>query len=245
MMLSAGNAIDNNQDSFAHTEMGRDHWWYADFDTTREVTEVRILNRRDCCGERLRGSTVHIGNTLCGTLPDTTATATQYTVTCATPLRGSSITIRQNTTFTALQLATVEVWGFDNCTHDEKENSWGAHKCRTANDCEGARSCSRWQWCTGETACPAASPPAERSPYVVTSRHGSRVCHSSYTEDNLDKENEMTTAAQCGAKALENGCQYFHFSPHAASRGCHCCTSMSSHQSNSYFTIYEMVANLP
>lgn len=143
--------------------MGRGHWWSADFDTTRSVTEVRILNRRDCCGERLGGSTVYIDDVLCGTIPGSTSTASTYTVTCTTPLSGSSITIRQNTTYTALQLANVEVWGDNNCHHDEFTNADGARRCSTSSDCTGARTCSKWQWCVGDSGCTPASP----TPWLV------------------------------------------------------------------------------
>jgi len=196
------------------------------------------LNRRDCCGDRLAGTTVHIGNVLCGTLPGSTATAQWYTVTCATPLSGNNITIRQDTTYTALQLATVEVYGYDNCHHQEATNSWGAHKCRSASDCTGARTCSRFQWCTGDSACASSSAPVVRPTSVVSTYSGSRQCHSSYLGEELDKEGVFADAARCALAVTENGCEYFQFSTSNGNRGCRCCTSVGSNQHSNHYTIH-------
>lgn len=70
MMLEAANAIDDNADSFAHTRMGRGHWWKANFTGgSRIVKKVVITNRRDCCGDRLKNTQVFIGKNWCGNLP--------------------------------------------------------------------------------------------------------------------------------------------------------------------------------
>jgi hypothetical protein len=133
MMLEAGNAIDTNINSFAHTRMGRGHWWRANFTGgLRTVKKVMITNRQDCCGERLKNTEVYIGRSgtkpqLCGTLPAYTETKAVYTVTCKSNLVGDHVFISQNTYTTALQLATVEVWAFDDCRIDEKLTG---HKCK-------------------------------------------------------------------------------------------------------------------
>lgn len=151
MMLNAENAIDGNANTIAHSAMGRGHWWLAQFtDGKKEVSEVRITNRGDCCGDRLKNTEVWIGETKCGVLPASTANGVVYTVPCvddagaATTIVGNSVVIKQDTTYTALQLANVEVWGNDNCNHDERLNALGPHKCSTSADCGGARTCSRW-----------------------------------------------------------------------------------------------------
>lgn len=165
--LKASNALSADKNSFAHTRMGRGHWWYAQFTNgNKEVTEVKITNRQDCCGNRLKGTKVYVGRSLCGVLPNVTETKKTYTVKCAKPVTGNSIIIRQNTTYTALQLAVVEVYGNDNCDHDERKNKWGAHKCMAASDCAGARHCSRWRWCHGKTGCAAKAVVAPRARYV-------------------------------------------------------------------------------
>jgi len=43
-------------------------WWKASFGGTYTVMEVQVLNRGDCCGGRLNGAKVFIGETLCGTI---------------------------------------------------------------------------------------------------------------------------------------------------------------------------------
>jgi len=34
------------------------------------ITKVQLLNRGDCCGKRLKGAKVFIGDTKCGTIQD-------------------------------------------------------------------------------------------------------------------------------------------------------------------------------
>jgi len=43
-------------------------WWKAEFGASYVVTKVKILNRGDCCGKRLDGTKIFIGENLCGTL---------------------------------------------------------------------------------------------------------------------------------------------------------------------------------
>ena len=45
-------------------------WWSAKFGMEATVTKVQILNREDCCGKRLTGTKVSIGDSLCGTISD-------------------------------------------------------------------------------------------------------------------------------------------------------------------------------
>lgn len=241
MMLEAKNAVDTNPDSFAHTRMGKGHWWYAQFsDGNKEVTEVKILNRKDCCGDRLKKTKVYIGNTLCGALPDSTATGQSYTVKCAKPVTGNSVVIRQNTTYTALQLATVEVFGNDNCDHDEKKNQWGAHKCRTASDCSGARTCSRWRWCQGKSKCTKAAP-VEKAVFVFEKLAESKSC--AQLEDDLDKDKEMTKAEECAEIAAGDGYDAFVFLKGKVCKGCK--KGSEATLISSYFTTYKIKPNWP
>jgi hypothetical protein len=41
-------------------------WWQAKFGKETLITKVDILNRGDCCGSRLNGVKVFIGENLCG-----------------------------------------------------------------------------------------------------------------------------------------------------------------------------------
>jgi hypothetical protein len=43
-------------------------WWKGMFGGTYTVMEVQVLNRGDCCGGRLNGAKVFIGETLLGTI---------------------------------------------------------------------------------------------------------------------------------------------------------------------------------
>jgi hypothetical protein len=170
--LEAKNAIDDNQDSFAHTRMGRGHWWRANFEGgSTTVKYVKITNRRDCCGDRLRNSKVYIGRTLCATVPGYTYTKQVLTLDCKQAIKGDQIIIRGNSSYTALQLATVEVYGLDNCLIDESKTG---HKCQRNGpiQCAGARTCSRWGWCQGQSQCPprATPAPAKKLPYTVIVR---------------------------------------------------------------------------
>jgi hypothetical protein len=81
--LDAANALESDVNTMAHTVSGRGHWWSAQFeDGMREVSEVKITNRADCCGDRLRLTEVWIGDRRCGVLPNVTANGVVYTVPC-------------------------------------------------------------------------------------------------------------------------------------------------------------------
>ena len=45
-------------------------WWKGSFGATYTIKKVKILNRGDCCGGRLKGSKIFIGDELFGTLDD-------------------------------------------------------------------------------------------------------------------------------------------------------------------------------
>ena len=48
-------------------------YWRASFNGGDQfVWKVRILNRRDCCGDRLKGVQVFIGNQMCGQITENT-----------------------------------------------------------------------------------------------------------------------------------------------------------------------------
>ena len=41
----------------------------------------------------------------------------------------------------------------ENCDHDETLNPLGPHKCQSNSECTGARTCSEWGWCQGDSFC--------------------------------------------------------------------------------------------
>jgi hypothetical protein len=57
-------------------------WWKASFGGNYWIDRVRILNRRDCCGDRLAKTSVLIGNTVCGQVEQGTQNGKWYEVKC-------------------------------------------------------------------------------------------------------------------------------------------------------------------
>ncbi len=82
----------------------------ADFQYgTFAVTSVKILNRTDCCGERLSGAIVEINNETCGVLPLDTKTGVEYTIYCEQPITGETIKVSVENEY--LQIAEIKVFG--------------------------------------------------------------------------------------------------------------------------------------
>ena len=54
---------------FTHTNAGVGQWWEVPFNRPYAIDRVRILNRRDCCGNRLSGTKVFVDNQYCGAVP--------------------------------------------------------------------------------------------------------------------------------------------------------------------------------
>ena len=67
-------------------------WWSVNFGGGEHwITDVRIRNRRDCCGNRLASTKVMVGNKQCGSLPSRTQNGKWYTVKCSSPIRGGFV----------------------------------------------------------------------------------------------------------------------------------------------------------
>ena len=45
-----------------HTETQTDPWWWVDLGCERTVAKVTVSNRGDCCGDRLNGFKIAVGN---------------------------------------------------------------------------------------------------------------------------------------------------------------------------------------
>jgi len=87
----ATNAFSNGS-KFTHTQNKVGQWWKCSFNGGQQwVWQVRILNRRNCCGHRLKGVKVTIGGKECGTITENTKQGQWYTVKCAKPVRGDKI----------------------------------------------------------------------------------------------------------------------------------------------------------
>ncbi|KAM8734635.1 fucolectin-6-like [Acanthopagrus schlegelii] len=67
---AAYNAIDGNRESdyragsCSHTTEMRNPWWRVDLLESYIITSITIVNRDDCCKERINGLEVHIGNSV-------------------------------------------------------------------------------------------------------------------------------------------------------------------------------------
>ena len=61
----ASNAVDGrkgkNVSQCTHTRTTSDPWWRVDLEQVHPVSEVYILNRGDCCGDRLHGAEIRVG----------------------------------------------------------------------------------------------------------------------------------------------------------------------------------------
>ena len=69
----SGNALDSNGSTFSCTNHGVGQYWMGWFTNGYHlITTVRIRNRGDCCGERLAGTKIKIGNELCGMVGENT-----------------------------------------------------------------------------------------------------------------------------------------------------------------------------
>jgi flagellar basal body-associated protein FliL len=58
-VFGAANLIDNNFDKYAHTMVNvANQWLQIAFDGDKEITKIKITNRKDCCKDRIIGSKV-------------------------------------------------------------------------------------------------------------------------------------------------------------------------------------------
>jgi hypothetical protein len=109
---SADKALLPKENGIAITKNGVGMWWKASFKGgPRLVESVKIKNRTNCCGERLRLVRVDIGGVECGKLPSSTKTNQWYTVKCAKPLVGGEIQLT-TTVANYLQISGVKVFGW-------------------------------------------------------------------------------------------------------------------------------------
>uniref|UniRef100_A0A6I8SNS5 Fucolectin uncharacterized LOC100491211 n=1 Tax=Xenopus tropicalis TaxID=8364 RepID=A0A6I8SNS5_XENTR len=82
----AKEAVDGNKETnhhtkpCSHTDMDNPAWWQLDLKKGHKVENVVVVNRRDCCPERLLGAEIRIGNSpdnnnpVCGTITNVSQT---------------------------------------------------------------------------------------------------------------------------------------------------------------------------
>ncbi|KAI4891194.1 hypothetical protein NFI96_006427 [Prochilodus magdalenae] len=67
---AAQNAVDGDRNpdylknSCSHTHFDVNPWWRVELPDIYNVTSVTITNRKDCCGDRINGAQIRIGNSL-------------------------------------------------------------------------------------------------------------------------------------------------------------------------------------
>ncbi|KAI8512312.1 hypothetical protein Bbelb_089510 [Branchiostoma belcheri] len=121
-----GRAVDGNRsphwnhNSCTHTHGENDPWWYVDLGSSVTVDHVTIVNRRDCCSERITPFEVHVGdstnvasNPRCGGHHHFPPTETEHNVHCG-GLRGRYVGIRLSGKSRVLTLCEVEVYASPN-----------------------------------------------------------------------------------------------------------------------------------
>ncbi|XP_035697814.1 uncharacterized protein LOC118430887 [Branchiostoma floridae] len=123
--LGAGKAVDGSratdigQDkACTHTQRDYQPWWKVDLSRTYTVQRVSILNRGDCCGERLKDFAVRVGpnedfslNGQCGeTYTDTPTDGQTIVVYCNPPISGRYVSVQLMGREDYLSLCEVEVY---------------------------------------------------------------------------------------------------------------------------------------
>eukprot|EP00079_Xenopus_tropicalis_P036907 XP_017950678.1 PREDICTED: uncharacterized protein LOC100498436 isoform X1 [Xenopus tropicalis] len=119
-VLMAERAIDGitetdlNKSPCTHTNRDYQPWWQLDLDKRYQVKSVIVVNRRDCCSQRLLGAQIRVGdsadnnNPVCGTITDVSQAS--ITVSCH-GLEGRYVSVVIPGREEYLTLCEVEVYG--------------------------------------------------------------------------------------------------------------------------------------
>ncbi|XP_015680460.1 fucolectin-like [Protobothrops mucrosquamatus] len=128
----ASKAVDGNcngrwigQNTCTHTKQERGPWWYVDLGRRYAISSVVVKNREDCCGERLQGAEIRVGNfvsnhgknnPLCGRITDTRLGSIN-TISCDGRV-GRYVTVTVPGRTVSLALCEVEVYGTRVCSQE-------------------------------------------------------------------------------------------------------------------------------
>ncbi|XP_066290517.1 uncharacterized protein [Branchiostoma lanceolatum] len=101
-----------------HTGLEYEPWWKVDLGDTYVIGQVTVINRGDCCGERLRNFMVRVGlfeeireNTPCGSIYSATPSDGQtIDVRCAEPISGRWVSVQLIGREDYLSLCEVQVY---------------------------------------------------------------------------------------------------------------------------------------
>ncbi|XP_066300222.1 uncharacterized protein [Branchiostoma lanceolatum] len=135
-----------------HTDRVYQPWWKVDLDEAYPVNRVSVLNRGDCCGNRLRNFQVRIGanenfaqNDQCGeTYTATPRNGATVVVTCDQPMSGRYVSIQVMGRYENLQLCEVEVFAEVEEEEETCRVGDGATYRGTTSHTRTGKTCQRW-----------------------------------------------------------------------------------------------------
>ncbi|XP_019616806.1 PREDICTED: fucolectin-4-like [Branchiostoma belcheri] len=101
-----------------HTHWEYEPWWKVDLGDTYVISHVTVINRGDCCGERLRNFMVRVGpyedfleNTPCGDIySETPSNGETIDVRCEEPISGRWVSVQLIGRKDVLSLCEVQVF---------------------------------------------------------------------------------------------------------------------------------------
>ncbi|XP_069478454.1 fucolectin-like [Ambystoma mexicanum] len=100
--------------SCSHNDFEMGSWWKVDLQELHQIAAVTVVNRQDCCGERLWGAEVRIGNSpdnsnpVCGTIAN--GTTNPVVTLCCCGMEGRYVSVVIPTRKEYLTLCEVEVY---------------------------------------------------------------------------------------------------------------------------------------
>jgi len=119
--------IDGNVSPFSklffHSKIENYPWLEIKLPQEMEVSSVTIINRKDCCGKRLKNAEVRVGmnpvpegvnnkieiNTLCGFYEGPGTTGQQAKIACEIPISAKYVTIQLKDRDTTLQINELKI----------------------------------------------------------------------------------------------------------------------------------------
>ncbi|KAI8490948.1 hypothetical protein Bbelb_313670 [Branchiostoma belcheri] len=107
-----------------HTDLEYEPWWKVDLGDTYVISHVTVINRGDCCGERLRNFMVRVGpyedfreNTPCGDIySETPSEGETIDVRCEEPISGRWVSVQLIGREDYLSLCEVQVFSVTDVT---------------------------------------------------------------------------------------------------------------------------------